>query len=79
MAHRITTAMIKSIKVEDKKTWPVDLDVWVELSIRHTWKTWDAPFYLNPTEYKKFIKVIKQEQLKKTTRSHRRTSGYVSG
>ena len=66
--------MIKSIKVDDKKTWPVDLDVWVELSIRHTWKTWDAPFYLNATEYRKFIQLIKQEQSKKVPKS-RRTSG----
>lgn len=55
---RISSNQIKAIKVEDKKTWPVDLQVWVELSIEKPWRLWDAPFYIGPAEMKVFKAII---------------------
>ena len=55
---RISTKQIKSITVEDKKTWPVDLQVWVELSTYRNQETWDAPFYLLPDQIKALKKMV---------------------
>jgi hypothetical protein len=44
---RISTQQIRRISLDDKKTWPVDMEVWVELCTRKPWKNWDAPFYLS--------------------------------
>lgn len=55
---RVSVKQVKSVQVEDKNTWPVDLQVWVELSILKPWKEWDAPFYLNADQVKAFKKAI---------------------
>jgi hypothetical protein len=55
---RVSVKQVKSVQVEDKKTWPVDLQVWVELSILKPWKEWDAPFYLTVDQVKLFKKAI---------------------
>lgn len=57
-AIRVSVKQVKSISLEDKKTWPVDLQVWVELSILKPWKEWDAPFYLTAEQVKLFKKVV---------------------
>jgi hypothetical protein len=54
---RVSSKQIKSLKVEDKKTWPVDLQVWVELSVHRCQEQENAPFYLKP-EQLKFLKTI---------------------
>lgn len=55
---RVSVKQVKSISVEDKKTWPVDLQVWMELSIAKPWKEWDAPFYLTADQLKTFKKLV---------------------
>jgi hypothetical protein len=57
---RVTSKQIKEIKVEDKTTWPVDLEVWIDLSAHRQEKTWDAPFYLSPEQVKTFRALIKK-------------------
>ena len=51
---RISTKQIKSLKVDDKSSWPVDLQVWVELSVHRMKENGegDAPFYLKPEQVK---------------------------
>ncbi len=73
MALRVKTATIKAIRLEDKKTWPVDLEVWVEISLRHPHKGWEAPFYLSHIQVKAFQKFMRDElkkKNKKRTMSH---------
>jgi hypothetical protein len=69
-AIRISTKQVKEIKLEDQKTWPVDLQVWVELSTLKPWKEWDAPFYLKPellAAFKKLIAAAIEARAKKMT------------
>jgi len=75
---RISTKQIKAIQIEDKKTWPVDLDVWVDISAYHSHKEWTAPFYLKPDQIKAFKQVIqdiivkRMEERARRERSNRR-------
>ncbi len=55
---RISSKQVKEIKLEDPNTWPVDLQVWVELSTLKPWKEWDAPFYLKAELIAVFKKLI---------------------
>jgi hypothetical protein len=66
-SFRLTVPQIKAIHLEDKKTWPIDLQVWVELSVRHSWRRWDAPFYLSTERVQAFQKLIRQLIKEKTT------------
>jgi hypothetical protein len=76
---RISTKQIQAIQIEDKKTWPVDLDVWVDISAHHNHKEWDAPFYLKPDQIKVFKQIIqgivskRQAEKARRERSNRRT------
>jgi len=57
---RVSSKQVKSIKVEDKKTWPVDLQVWIELSV-HRYKEQgeeNVPFYLSPEQIRAFRAII---------------------
>jgi hypothetical protein len=74
MTLRVSTATIKAIRLEDRKTWPVDLDVWVDISLRHPQKSWDAPFYLSHTQVKAFLELIQKELAKKIKRVRGRSS-----
>jgi len=69
---RLTLQQIKAIRLEDKKTWPVDLQVWVELSVLHPFKQWNVPFYLSADQVKAFQKLI--SQLIKNKANKRRAS-----
>lgn len=71
---RLTLQQIKAISLEDKKTWPVDLQVWVELSILHPLKEWNVPFYLNHEQVKAFQKLIREKIKEKTTKRRSSTS-----
>ncbi len=51
---RISSKQIKAISLQDERTWPVDLQVWVELTSRHRWKSWHPPFYLSHEQVKIF-------------------------
>jgi hypothetical protein len=57
---RVSSKQIKDIKLEDKKSWPVDLQVWVEISVhRHKAEgEANAPFYLKPEQLTAFKKII---------------------
>jgi len=55
---RISSKQIKAIKLEDKTTWPVDLQVWVELSTEKPWKEWDVPFYVSTEQLAAFKKLV---------------------
>ncbi len=74
---RISTKQIQAIQINDKKTWPVDLDVWVDISAHHNHKDWDAPFYLKPDQIKVFKQMIqalvkkRQEDKARRERSNR--------
>jgi len=72
---RLTLQQIKAICLENKKTWPVDLQVWVELSILHPFKEWNVPFYLNADQVKAFQKLIRKKIKEKTTKRRSSTSG----
>ncbi len=57
-AIRVSTKQIKEIKLDDKTTWPVDLQVWVELSTEKPWREWDAPFYVSIEKLAAFKKLV---------------------
>lgn len=72
---RLTLQQIKAISLDDKKSWPVDLQVWVELSVLHPWRHWDVPFYLRADQVKAFQTLI--AQLIKNKANKRRASSYI--
>jgi len=57
---RVSSKQIKNIQLENKQTWPVDLQVWIELSVhRHKAQGEEnAPFYLQPEQLAAFKKII---------------------
>lgn len=57
---RISSKQINAISLHDEKTWPVDLQVWVELTARHRWKSWYPPFYLSHEQ----VKIFREKALK---------------
>jgi hypothetical protein len=70
---RISSKQIKAISLQDERTWPVDLQdnlviqVWVELTGRHRWKSWHPPFYLSHEQ----VKIFREKALGlRTTRPH---------
>lgn len=69
---RISTKQIQAIQIQDKKTWPVDLDVWVDISAYHSHKEWDAPFYLQPDQLKVFKQLIQDLIAKRQAEKARR-------
>ena len=71
---RLTLQQIKAIRLEDKKSWPVDLQVWVELSILHPFKEWNVPYYLNADQVKAFQELIREKIKEKTIRRRSSTS-----
>ena len=73
---RISSKQIKAINLEDKTTWPVDLQVWVELSTEKPWKEWDAPFYVSTEQlaaFKKLVAVAIEAMKKKKATTRRAT------
>jgi hypothetical protein len=55
---RVSSKQIMSIQLDDKKTWPVDLQVWIELSVHRCQEQEAAPFYLKPEQLKAFKAII---------------------
>lgn len=68
MTFRLSASTIKEIRLENKKTWPMDLDVWVDISLRHPLKEWEAPFYLSHIQVKAFKEFMKKHHKIKSER-----------
>lgn len=61
---RISVSQIRSISPENRKTWPVDLQVWVELISRHPNGDWQPPFYLSVDQLLAFRKKARQPKVR---------------
>lgn len=58
-SYRITLKQVRAVNPQVKTSWPVDLQVWVELLTRHPHRDWQAPFYLSPEQIRTFHAVAK--------------------
>lgn len=61
MPHfKVSANQIKAIRIEDRKTWPTDMDVWVDLCVHRPAGDWEIPFYLTPEQIRALHKMIKK-------------------